>query len=223
MDAALLQQKIYGSYAQAAQRIGQMYSLYRPTSSLNPIMMSNIITTLPASFNVEDMRYQKAETYGKALWYGLLDGTQTQVGDYLVYQGNTFFIAAMQLALPILAVRCNRLVRIGRMPVENGPGYSGYSGVVQSEETDVLGTSGAEGSFVSGWPASILIGGKAEQGTTLPSSVKQSGVVILLPASIPIVIAESDVLQDDLGRDYAIETAELTDLGWRILANEEHS
>lgn len=223
MNFALLQQKIYGGYAKASLRIGPTYTLYRPTSSLAPIVSGNIITTLPASFNAEDMTYKKPRGYGKATWYCLIDGTQTEVGDYLVYEQNTFFIAAMQLTLPILAVQCNRQVRISRMPVENGPGDVGYSGVVQSEEIDALGTSGPGGTFISGWPASILLGGRSDKDTTLPSGVKSSGVVILLPASVPIEIFESDMLQDDLGRQYAVYTAELTPLGWRIQANEEHS
>jgi len=222
MNAALLQQKIYGAYAKAALRIGQTYTLYRPSGATDPIVPGNIVTTLPASFNAEDMAYRKPENYDKALWYCLVDGTQVQVGDYLVYQQNTYFIVAMQLTLPILAVQCNRRVRIGRMPVENGAGLAGYSGVVQSEEADVLGSSNA-GQFVSGWPASILQGGSAGNDTTLPSGVKSSSAAILLPPSIPIAILESDVLQDDLGRNFAVYAAEQSSLGWRIQASEEHS
>jgi hypothetical protein len=223
MNGAILQQKIYGGYARAAQCIGAPCTVYRPGSALNPIVPGNVVATLAASFNAEDMAYQKPQTYGKAIWYCLADGAQVRVGDYLASAGNTFFIAATQMNLPILAVKCNRSVRIGRMPVENGPGYAGYSGVVQSEETDVLGTSGPQGSFASGWPASILLGGKADADNDLPSSVKEGGVVILLPASVPVAIVESDILQDDLGRDYAIAATELSDMGWRILATEEHS
>lgn len=222
MNASLMQQKLYAAYAKSAQFIGMPYTLYRPSSSLTPIAAGNVVTTLSAGFNAEDMAFEKPEKYGAALWYCLVDGTQTRVGDYLAGTGGTFFIAAMQSLLPILAVKCNRSVRISRMPPQNGAGYAGYSGVVESAETDVLGTSN-QGSFVSGWPASILLGGKTDRETGLPSDVKQSGYVILLPATVPIVIVESDILQDDMGRNYAIDAAELTDLGWRILANEEHA
>jgi hypothetical protein len=223
MNGSLLQQKIYGAYAKAALQIGSPYTLYRPSSAANPIVPSNVIAALPASFNPEGQGYQMPQTYGKPLWCCLVDGSHTKVGDYLVGVGNTFFIASMAASLPILTVKCNRSVRIGRMPVENAPGYAGYSGVVQSQETDVLGAAGAQGSFASGWPASILIGGGGDRDHDLPSSVKEGGVQILLPVSVPILITESDILQDDLGRDYAIKTAELTDMGWRILASEEHT
>jgi len=223
MNETLLQQKIYAGYAKSAQVLGISSMLYRASSSLTPIAAGNVVTTLPASLNAEDMGVQKPQRFGNALWYCLIDGTQTRVGDYLVNAAGTFFIAAMQPLLPILAVKCNRAVRISRMPMQNSAGYVGYSGVVISQETDVLGTSGALGSFVSGWPASILIGGKTDKDSGLPSDVKEAGYEILLPASVPITIVESDILQDDLGRNFAIAAAELTDMGWRILATEEHA
>ena len=224
MDAILLQQKIYGGYAEAALRIGLAYSLYRPAGAAgDPIVPGNLVMTLPASFNAEDMAYARPRGYGRATWYCLADGAQLRVGDYLVNGSGTYFIAAMQACLPILAVQCNRRVRIARMPNTNGAGYQGYSGVVQSEESDVLGAAGVDASFVSGWPASILLGGGADGASLLPSGVKQAGVEILLPASAPVVVAESDVVHDDLGRDYAIASAELSPLGWRIVASEEHA
>jgi hypothetical protein len=224
MDATLLQKKIYGGYASAALRVGPVYSLYRPGAAAgDPIVPANLVAALPASFNAEDMAYARPRGYGKAAWYCLADGTQLRVGDYLVNGAGTYFIAAMQATLPILAVQCNRRVRIARMPNADGAGYQGYSGVVQSEEIDALGTGGADGSFASGWPASVLQGGGADGASLLPSGVKQAGVEILLPASAPVTISESDVIQDDLGRDYAIAGAELSPLGWRIVASEEHA
>jgi hypothetical protein len=76
---------------------------------------------------------------------------------------------------------------------------------------------------MSGWPASIRLGGKGDKDNGLPSDVKGAGYEILLPASVPITISESDILQDDIGRNYAIAAAELSDMGWRILATEEHA
>lgn len=223
MNETLLQQKLYAGYAKAAQMLGIASVVYRASSSLTPIAAGNLVANLPASFSADDMSYQRSQRFGNAVWTCLIDGSQTHVGDYVVNAAGSFFIAAMQPLLPILAVKCNRAVRISRMAMQNSAGYAGYSGVVASQEVDVLGTSGPLGSFVSGWPASILIGGKADRDTGLPSDVKEAGYEILLPASVPITISESDILQDDLSRNYAIAAAELSDMGWRILATEEHA
>jgi hypothetical protein len=226
MDAATLQQRIYGGYAKAALRTGSAFTVYRPSgtsAAADPLVPGNIVTTLPASFNAEDMRYARPNVYGRATWYCLTDGTQVEAGDYLVNGGGIFFLAALQPLLPILAVQCNRAVRIGRMPPANGAGFVGYAGVVESQQQDALGSAGPGGAFGSGWPASILMAGKSDSDAVLPSSVKQGGVTILLPPSVPLTIVQSDLLQDDLGREFTITSAESTDLGWRIQATEEHA
>jgi hypothetical protein len=144
------------------------------------------------------------------------------LGDYLVGQGGTFFIAAMQLALPVLCVECNRKVRIARMTAPSTAGAVRYGGTVESSQVDVLGTSDASGGLVTGWPAAILLGGRSDKMDNTPASVKSSGWVIYLPASVPITIRQGDILHDDLNRRYAVYSAEQTDLGWRLYANEEH-
>lgn len=215
MDGATLQARIYAGYGKAALRIGQQYAQYRPSGAGNPLESS--LASLYVSFNAEDMLYGRPNKYGKPTWYALLDGTKTQPGDYLTGPGGTFFIAAQQQALPVLAVECNAKVRISRMAAPTAAGAVGYGGVVESAAVDVLGSAAA------GWPASVLIGGRSDKIVSTAMSVKSSGWQILLPPSVPIAIAQGDVLHDDMGRRYAVYAAELTDLGWRLNANEEHA
>ncbi len=73
------------------------------------------------------------------------------------------------------------------------------------------------------WPASILIGGRTQSGNGLPADVKEAGWKILLPPSFPITVSSGDILIDDLSRRYAVESAEQSDLGWRLIATEVHT
>jgi hypothetical protein len=69
----------------------------------------------------------------------------------------------------------------------------------------------------------VLLKGRMENtGSDLPGATKNVGWQILLPASIPIIINASDMLVDDLGRRYAVQGAEQTDMGWRLTTVEEH-
>lgn len=222
MDAATIQGKIYAGYAKVALRLGLAYQQYRPSLAANPL--STARASLYASFNAEDFKYGKPNKYGDPLWYGVFDGSTTLPGDYLVGPGGTFFIAAQQLNLPILMVECNRQVRLLRVSAPSGVGAVGYSGQCATDSTDALGAGGANGSFGTGWPASILQGGRAEAtGTGLPTTNKNAAWKILLPVSVPITMNASDILLDDLGRRYVVQGAELTDLGWRMQAVEEHA
>lgn len=207
MDAATLQARIYKGYSKAALRIGFDTDLYRPTTANNPISGINKLRTFPASFNSEDMTYGKPNKYGHPTWYGLFDGTLTQVGDYLVnVQDGTYFIAAQQTALPVLLVQCNRIIKIARPQQQAGVGALGYGGDTDSNET-VLMTS---------WPCSLLQGTKGERGAVnLPGDVRDPWWALLLPSFSGVTLRSGDIVKDDLSRRYVISSAELSDLGWR--------
>lgn len=219
MDGATLQAKIYAGRAKAAARIGLSCRQYRPLSAGAPL--GNQVGTIPAAFNAGDSTYRSPNLPGDAIWYADLDGRVTLPGDYLqrVADGQVYFIAGQQPLLPIICIECNRTVRISRQTTSSAVGQVGYSGTTAASETNTLGAPNAL------WPASILLGGKLNIGINLPAGGKQTGWRILLPPSVPasVVLNASDIVTDDLGRRYLIDGAELTDLGWRINANELHT
>ncbi|WP_376960111.1 hypothetical protein ABNQ39_20585 [Azospirillum sp. A26] len=193
MDGTKLQAKVYGGYAKAAQRIGLPFDVYRPSDATDPLATGNkVVTALPAHFTA-DGNYTKPNTYGQATWQAMVDGSQVAVGDYLTGDPGTFFIAAKQPLLPILAVGCNRTVSL---------------------------TQGGTSPVAVGWPASILV--ESPRGDLPLEDVAGNPANpswrVLLPAVTSVQIDVADLLTDELLRQYIINSAELTDLGWRISA-----
>lgn len=214
MDGATIQARAYRGYAIAAAKIGLPTDQYRPADANDPLDLTKI-ATLPASFNAEDMSYGKPSKYGKPTWFCLIDGTQVQVGDYLLQGNSTFFIAAMQPLLPILAVECNRTVSLYRPQQQTGVGVQGYGGNTAANET----------SLAQNWPVSLLQAAKAASNpVNLPGDAKQASWTLLMPA-IPggAVIKNDDVVIDDLGSRYLVYSAELSDLGWRMQLTESET
>lgn len=223
MDALTLKSRIYRGYGKAAVRLGLLNSVYRATNAANPLSADANLFSLLASFNAESWRYIKPNKYGKSTWYGLFDGSLTLPGDYMVGPQGTFFIALQQLHLSILCVECNRKVSLLRQAVATNPtGAQPYGGACITENVALLGALNAAGAVATGWPASILIGGRVGPSADLPMSAKNAGWQILLPVTLPVVIHADDVFLDDLGRRYIAEAVELTDAGWRINAKEAH-
>lgn len=210
MDAATLQNRIYKGYAKAALRIGYVTDQYRPSSANDPLAIGNKLASFNASFNAEDMKYGKPNKYGNPVWYGLFDGSLTQVGDYLTNSHDgTYFIAAQQTNLPILVVQCNRTINVRRPQQQTGIGAVGYGGDTTANET----------SLMQSWPASVLQGSKGEKSeTNLPGDVKNAWWSILLPHYSGVTLRADDIITDDLAHRYVISSAELTDLGWRLTA-----
>lgn len=213
MDARGIRSKIWYGFGKAAAKLGFPARVYRAATAHNPVVEANHITTLPASFNAEDMGYRKPNKYGHPTWFALLDGNHTQVGDILVSEEDgTFFIAAQQTDLPILVVSCNTTADVLRVPVNANVGLQPYGGV----------TAAAEQALMTAWPASILLGGKGEHNdANLPADTRAGQYSILLPAVAGTQLRASDIVRDHMGRRFALMSVELTDLGWRLTAREE--
>lgn len=215
MDGARLHGLIYRGRGKAAQHIGLPCNIFRPQNATSPFTRQ--VGTIPVAFNSGDTKYARANEYNDPIWYADYDGTQTRPGDYLVRvsDGRAWFVAAQQQLLPIMATDCNANVMVRRQMPTAGFGAKPYSGII--DPSFVLGT------LDSPWPASILLGGRALAAVGLPADVKESGWKILLPVSVPITIEAGDRLDDDIGRSFWVESAELTDLGWRLMTNEAHA
>lgn len=222
MNAAKIHAKIYFGRGKAAQHLGLPCNVYRPVIASDPL--SNWITTLKAAFNTGDSAYKKPDKFGTAIWYADYDGTQTRAGDYLVRQsdGNIWYVAQQAQLLPIVMIQCERKLYLTRPPADasTAVGAQPYSGVESCGNDPNM--NALLGTAQTPWPASILLGGRALNALPLPTSVKEGGWRICLPSSVPIIIQSSDTMLDDLGRRFIVESAELTDLGWRINANEAH-
>lgn len=209
MDANTINAKLNAGRGKVAQRLGQPCALFRPLSALAPF--GNQVATLPAAFNAGDGKYRKPNLYGDSTWFADLDGSLTQPGDILVraVDGQVFFIAAQQHLLPIVAVGCERTVTVRRQQQRAGVGVMGYGGSTTANEAVLL----------AGWPASILQSSKGDRNPVgLPGDVRPPWWAILLPTVPGVQLQTGDIITCDLGRRYAISSAELTDLGWRLTA-----
>ncbi len=209
MDGPTIQSKLYAGYAKAARVIGTTYHHYRPNSASNPISVSTQMQDLPVSLNADDPTYARPNVYGKATWYGIMDGAQMAVGDYIVGIEGTLFVAALQQLLPIFMVACNTTISIYRPHQETGVGAQGYGGNTVASETPLM----------TAWPASMLQGTKGEKNEVqLPGDVRSPWWLILVPAFPGVTLKSGDIIIDNLGRRSVISSPELTDLGWRITA-----
>ena len=208
MDGNRLQDLISRGLGVAARQIGTDYDAYRATSPSYPLARTNRYLRLPAAFSNETTSFKRAVAFGQAAWSGIFDTGYTQVGDYLQGQGGTFFIAAQPNLLPTLCILTNRTLSVFRptIPLEVGP--TTYSGVTRTTLLPVL----------TEWPASVL-GGRVGAPGELPGDVGTPLWTILLPCTTVQLMA-TDLVRDDVGLSYAIASAELTQLGWRITAKQ---
>ena len=205
MDARRLQDRINWGLNRTARFLGLPTDAYRPDGPRNPLRAANRYLRLHAAFSKADGDFDEAVPFGVPLWRGHFDGAYTRPGDYLVQDGNIWFIAAQQSLLPILCVKTNATISIGR-PVSPDTGTT--YGTTSPNLTEPL---------ISEWPVCISsIGGGQQSPSRLPSdSVVSHWTVIMprVPESMPRI---SDIVTDANQTNGTIFAIEPSDLGLRL-------
>jgi hypothetical protein len=119
--------------------------------------------------------------------YALTDRTTLQIGDYLLWEGTTYFVATLGDVQVPTVIRCDRVMTVTR-PGAPAAGSGYYGGDLTATETPVL----------TSWPAAVMEGTKVEKGdTALPGDVRLSMVKMLMPLTAPQIMF-ADVMMDDL-------------------------
>jgi hypothetical protein len=216
MDDLILQDRLNRAAGRAASLTGAPHDLLRPVNTVAPLGPGNRILKLHVTFLPLGGRHTRPVTFGDTLWEAVLDSAYTRPGDLLrrIDTGSIYFIAAQQPLLPVLCVRASRRLDITRPAAPSATGLNAYGGTVTATDT----------TLATGWPASVLVG--AGQGTgqsgiaaDLPAGTWQ----VLLPVSLNLTLRIGDRLTDDLGRTAVIATSELSDLGWRLQAQQANT
>ena len=198
---------------QAARRLGETVTQYRPYSPLAPLDPSAVISVFKGAFDAEPTLQMSAPVVvGKSLFYLLADATNLQIGDYLVSAANSFFVASMEDLRAPIVLRTNAVLTLVRPSVGLLAGLNPPGGDSSAVEITVL----------AGWPASVLTAGRGERGdVNLPGDVRMGSWQILLPQTLGVDIRGSDILVDQTGLRHIVMSAEQSPMGWRIEALQE--
>ncbi len=197
MDAASRRAKYAQAYRQAAAKSGVPCALYRPTGPGNPIDPGNLITTLPVLIGT-DATFSKPPMPGKPQRLAYLDATVAQPGDYLVGTDGTYFLAAILLPAPPLAIECNDVITVTRYALPTAVGALDYNGVGNAADTVLLAS----------WPASILQGRVGTKNDLdLPSDVTNPNFQLMMAAP-PVALRTSDVVTDQAGMRWLVVMVE---------------
>jgi hypothetical protein len=214
-----LQDFLQRGLGRAAVALGAWCDAYRPDGADDPLAAKHRVMRMHASFSPPGKAFLSPEGYGQAIWLGIFDAAYTRAGDYIVREesrsgaldGGVWFIAAQQPLLPVLCVRASRVVTMARPAAAGAPGLNDYGGVSLASAAKLL----------TRWPASVLsMRGSGLDRTDLPADAADATWHALLPAVPGVVLRSGDLMTDDLGRTGVVGSAELSELGWRLLVKQ---
>ena len=225
MTPEQIHQKILYGYAKAGLKLGASFNIYRSATSLNPISSGNLIGTTQMVASV-DWTFMKASKYGNAVFFACMDAQSAnaplsvEVGDYLVpTQGadnvisdnHTYFVQSLQFDLPPIVVQCDQQLNVIRPSQNTAVGYDGYAGY----------TAATSITIATGMPASVLRSGKGQNAAPqLPTDAREPMWIVLMPQLGNTIFRIGDIIIDEINQEYVITENELTELGWRIMAQQ---
>ena len=207
MNGVELQDRFSRGMGAAARVFGMPHDLYRARGPEAPLAPERRILRLSAGFDGGDPGYKRPRGYERSL-RGTFDADCTRVGDYMKGPRGVLFIAALPPLQRPLCVMTNAVLDVLRPAGPETPGLNGYGGVREPRLRAIL----------SDWPGQVL-GGSGGGHTGLPDDGGQSGWSVLLPPT-PAAILGSDLLRDEEGRRFLVRTAELSEMGWRLLVRQ---
>lgn len=209
MSQAHLQDRHTYALGVAGRHLGTWADAYRPAHPLEPFKDEFRFMKLPAAFVPARGGAQQTNLYGDPFWHGLFDASYTRPGDYLRCRTGVYFIASQLPLLPLLCVMTNRTVSLVRPNPQSAPSANPYGGYSWGNDTALM----------TGWPASVVTNTRYGQPEgKLPTDQPVSYLTVLMPRIEPVTLETGDMLTDDLGRQAVLVAAELTELGWRLIA-----
>ena len=209
MSASSIKLQIWAGMGYTANVIGFAYQQYRPVMAIDPLGGTPLNPALLVAVSAKADDFKTDPTYERPERFLYVDGTQTQVGDYLVGGPvGTLAIISQDPMLPIAAILCNRVLTFKRPASPSTVGaQSNYGGDVAGSETVLL----------QSWPAYLGTAGQgARSPVNLEGDVDVPHIDIRLPMLASVPLLNGDVIYDDQSRRYKIISAEGTTLGWKI-------
>ena len=228
-SAAQIQALYQRGLAKGAQYVGAPFVIKRPQQPLGDASLAPVVGNTVAQFS-QNYNFNRAAKYDDVLWNALIDPRLVQVGDILIGNGLTYFVASMDPLLPVSCVRCTGTVDIftqnsqlanngetGAQPSQhNGDGH--YWGADRDLVTDP--TLSGETQLAVKVPCLMIANaGRATGDGQLPDDAPgPARWRFWLPASVVPKgsIVNRQVFVDDQGNRYYSSAAQWVSMGYRV-------
>ncbi|MBU6419074.1 MAG: hypothetical protein KGQ79_05025 [Proteobacteria bacterium] len=209
MDGLRLADRLAYGAGCAARRVGFLHDAYRPAGPCEPLELENRFMRLAVAFVLPGGAVSGPSGLGVPFRQAWADWSYLQVGDYLAGPEGVAFVASIEPPKPMLVVMTNAKLTLARPGTVGQVGLSGYSAVNPATEV----------SLIAGYPASLLAGGTGDRTRNgLPDDTKVPGFTALLPVVEGIVPQVADILINERGERYVVNSVEETGGVWRLSA-----
>ncbi len=209
VTGSVISARVNYGLGKAGSAAGFAYSWYRPSGAGPVVSPGNLMGAVDAYIATNKALAAQPSDWGIADRFAAFDPTALQPGDYLVGQGESYFLAELVLVCGMVRlVTCNEVFAWSQLGARDpGPGFR--RGVQSSTPA------------ATGWPGWLSL---ADRRSTpelhLQGSVEMPNAQILLPACFPGQINRGDLLttSETEATKWTVQGAVLSPNGWQVTA-----
>ncbi len=207
MDGLRLADRLAYGAGCAARRVGFLHDAFRPDGPDAPLDLAKRYLRLCVAFVLPGGSVAAPSGFAVPFRQAWADWTYLQPGDYLTGPEGTVFVASIEPPKPMLVVMTNTVVRLVRPGAPMLAGLNQYGAV----------TAGTEAVLLSGFPASLLLGGVGDRTKVgLPDDTKIPGFTVLLPVVEDVRPRVADIVISERGDRFVVNAVEQVGAVWRM-------
>jgi hypothetical protein len=207
MDGPRLADRLAYGAGCAARRVGFLHDAFRPDGPEAPLDLAKRYLRLCVAFVLPGGSVAAPSGFAVPFRQAWADWTYLQPGDYLTGPGGTVFVASIEPPKPMLVVMTNTVIRLTRPGAPVLAGLNQYGAV----------TAGTETVLLSGFPASLLLGGVGDRTKAgLPDDTKIPGFTALLPVVEELQPHVADIVISERGDRFVVNAVEQVGTVWRM-------
>ncbi|MGE4482016.1 hypothetical protein [Acidocella sp.] len=209
MDGVRLADRLAYGAGCAARRVGFLHDAYRPAGPCAPLDLVNRFMRLCVALVLPGGGVTGPGGFGVPFRQAWADWSYLRVGDYLAGPEGVMFVASIEPPKPMLVVMTNAVVTLARPGGMRQVGLNAYGAVEPATEAPLI----------TGYPVGFLAGGTGDRTRSgLPDDGKVPGFSVLLPVVEEVIPQVADILTNERGERYAVNSVEETGGVWRLTA-----
>lgn len=201
--------KVNYGLGKAGDSAGFPYSWYRPNGNGPVVASANLMGVLNAYVATNKALAAQSSDWGKGDRFAAFDPTGMLAGDYLVGQGQSYFLGEIiEISGMVKLSLCNDVFSWSQMGASD-PGPSFRRGVP------------AAAPLATGWPGWLALADRrSAPELQLEGSLQMPNAQIFLPVSLPGQINRGDRLttSEAVATTWTVQGAVLSPNGWQITA-----
>ena len=204
MSGKNIDKKLNNAYKKIGNKLGYDFKLYRSVDYLDPVQDKNYVKTIKLAATIDD-NFKKNEEFSFKVYQMFCDGFDIQPGDIFVSDeiGKKYTLVQNETITVPVGIDSSSVITVSRPEYNSTGGFSPKTVVIADKiPCKILEAKSQSNS------------GNISEKTPYKTGIQQWDMWFYLDKPVKV----NDILEDGAGNRSTVQSAQITPLGWKIMA-----